>query len=92
MTIKTYEKGPAASVNELAHEELGHSFSVTRAYAQLEHGELLAFNRADLNLVGVIHEGLLRAPLLPRGRAWRQKSEALICLAVLMSEGVSHRN
>jgi hypothetical protein len=25
---------------------------------QLEHGNLLAFNRADLNLVGVIHEGL----------------------------------
>jgi hypothetical protein len=25
--------------------------------AQLEHGNLLAFNRADLNLVGVIDEG-----------------------------------
>ena len=31
---------------------------VTRVDAQLEHGNLLAFNRADLNLVGVIHEGL----------------------------------
>jgi hypothetical protein len=25
--------------------------------AQLEHGNLLAFDRAHLNLVGVIHEG-----------------------------------
>ena len=31
---------------------------ITRMDAQLKYGNLLAFNRADLNLVRVIHEGL----------------------------------
>jgi hypothetical protein len=31
---------------------------VTRVDTQLEDGKLLAFNRADLNLIGVIDEGL----------------------------------
>jgi hypothetical protein len=31
---------------------------ITRVDAQLEHGNLRAFDRADPNLVGVIHEGL----------------------------------
>jgi len=30
----------------------------TRVDAQLEHRNLLAFNCVDLNLLGVIHEGL----------------------------------
>jgi hypothetical protein len=31
---------------------------IARVYAQLEHGNLFAFDRTNLNLVGVIHEGL----------------------------------
>jgi len=31
---------------------------VTRVDPQLKYGNLLAFNRADMNLVGIIHERL----------------------------------
>jgi hypothetical protein len=33
-------------------------FARISVVATLKHGDLLAFNRADLNLIGVIHQGL----------------------------------